>query len=53
MLELHISLVYHVSYEVIHDLYMLGMIMKYWILGEFDTTMIVIVDHRGIQLLIK
>jgi hypothetical protein len=53
ILELHCSLLNLVSYEVIYDLYMLGPVMKHWILKEFDTTLIITVNDCGIQLLIK
>jgi hypothetical protein len=53
ILELHCSLLNPIPYEVIVNLYVLGPIMKHWILGEFDTTLIIIVNGCGIQLLIK
>jgi hypothetical protein len=39
IIELHYSLVNHVSNEVIYDLYVFGTIMKHWILREFDITL--------------
>jgi hypothetical protein len=53
ILDIHFSLLNLVSYEVIFDLYMLGLAMKQWILREFDTTLIIIVNDHGIQLMIK
>jgi hypothetical protein len=53
VLELDFSLLDPISYEVISDLNMLGPVMEYYILREFDTSLIITVYHRGIQILIK
>jgi hypothetical protein len=47
ILELDCSLLDPISDEVIFDLNMLGPVMEYWILIEFDTTLIIIVYHVG------
>jgi hypothetical protein len=39
--------------EVVYDLYVLGPVMKYWILIEFDTTLIIKVNHYRSQLMTK
>jgi hypothetical protein len=53
ILEIQCSLLNPVSYEVIFDLYVLGPVIKHWILREFDTTLIITINDLGIQLLIK
>ena len=37
----------------ISDIEVLGPIMKYWILREFDTTLIIAIDHSWIHPLTK
>jgi hypothetical protein len=53
ILKLHFSLLDPILDEVVSDLNMLGPVMEYWILQEFDTTHIIAVYHRRLQLLIK
>jgi hypothetical protein len=53
ILKLDCSLLDPISDEVIYDLNMLGPVMEYWILREFDTTLIITVYHHRLQLLIK
>jgi hypothetical protein len=53
ILKLDFSLLDHVPYEVIPNLNILVPFMEYWILKDFETTMIITIYHCGIQLLIK
>jgi hypothetical protein len=53
ILELHYFLLNPILYEVILDLYVLRLVMKQWILREFDTTLIIIVNDCRFKLLIK
>jgi hypothetical protein len=53
IVDLHCSLLNPISYEVIFDLYVLGPIIKHYILRYFDTTLIILVNIYGFQLLIK
>jgi hypothetical protein len=53
ILKLDCSLLDPVLNEMISNINMLEPIMEYWILREFDTTMIITVYHHGMQLLIK
>jgi hypothetical protein len=53
VMKLHCSLLDPILDEVIYDLNMLGPVMEFWILREFDTTLIITVYHRRLQLLIK
>jgi hypothetical protein len=50
ILKLHYSLLDPIPDEVIFDLNMLGPVMEYWILREFDTTLIIAVYHHRLQL---
>jgi hypothetical protein len=51
IMKLHCSLLDPISIEVIFYLYMFVPIMEYWILQEFDITLIV--HHCRLQILIK
>ena len=52
VLKNHCSLLDPVSDEVVPDINMPGTIMEHWILREFETTMIVTVNHGSVQSLI-
>jgi hypothetical protein len=53
ILKLHCSFLDPILNEVIFYLNMLGPVMEYCILREFDTTLIITVYHRRLQLLTK
>ena len=53
ILELHSPSLNNVPNEVVLDLNVLGPVMKYWILREFDATLIITVNDCQVQLLIK
>ena len=53
ILELDNFLLDPVLDEAIFDFIMLGLVMEHWILKEFDTTLIIAVNHRRGQLLTK
>jgi hypothetical protein len=53
ILELDCSLQHHVPDEMVFDLNVLQIIMKHWILREFDKTLVIIVDQRRLKLLTK
>jgi hypothetical protein len=53
ILKLDYSLLDPVSDEMIYDINMLGPVMEYWILREFDTTLIITIYHHRIQILVK
>ena len=47
ILKLHCSLLNPITYEVIFDLYVFSPVMKYWILREFNATLLIAINHGG------
>ena len=53
LLKLHSSLLHHIANVLIFDLYMLGFIVKHWILEQLNATLIVTINTSSIHLYIK
>lgn len=53
ILELHNSLFHHITDILILDVYVLRLVMKYWILGQLNVTLVVTKNTSHIQLEIK
>jgi hypothetical protein len=53
ILKLNCPSLHPISNEVVFDLYVFLLVMKYWILREFDTTLIIAVNNCRPQLMTK
>ena len=53
ILELHLSLLYHIYDVMVPNIDMLGLVMKHWVLRQLHTTLVVIENTSFIWLYIK
>ena len=50
ILKLHSSLLHHITDILVLDLYVLGLVMKHWILRQLYATLVVTINTSRIQL---